>query len=106
MLLLLLLLFLCYAASEPNMRSALPQSVPSASSTEAYTPGKSIHLPGSGVGTWREISLSRRGNAQSQRHETSSVSSCSGSVWTVSISIVWLIINYHFSTRNHIMSNG
>ncbi|XP_021937512.1 uncharacterized protein LOC110838534 [Zootermopsis nevadensis] len=103
------LLFLLCANSELNTSVALAHAPPSPSSTELYTPGKSIHLPVNGVGTWREISLSRRSNAQplerdsgslrassatSWTVQTSSLQKCKSTAWILGLPLMWLAISY------------
>ncbi|XP_023719753.1 uncharacterized protein LOC111871134 [Cryptotermes secundus] len=101
------LLLLC-VTSELNMNTAQAQSPTSPTSTQLYTPGKSILMPGNGVGTWREISLSRRSNAPSWQRDgrslnassaassmvqVSSLQKCNSAPWMLSLFTIWLAMN-------------
>ncbi|KAK7871359.1 hypothetical protein R5R35_006070 [Gryllus longicercus] len=64
----------------------------SSESTPPITPGHSIRLPGKGVGTWKEISLSRpRGNnaRYSDPDRSSSNTFKASNMWITTLLVAW-----------------
>ncbi|GLH08957.1 Protein of unknown function [Gryllus bimaculatus] len=73
-------------------RRAAPLIEISSESTPPITPGHSIRLPGKGVGTWKEISLSRpRGNnaRYSDPDRSSSNTFKASNMWITTLLVAW-----------------